>query len=867
LFDINNQEYILYLCQITNKTPICLIEYSDISISRNFRQFSELSFEVPYYDNGWIKTENKTFNLLQPNYLILLETRSNDEIINTEYFIINQPSLKNDNGEIKKSIQCYSLECLFNNRYLTAYEDVRALYDPNNNYNLSDSTKGGVLNYILESMRGIWQVDYVSPSLLGIYHSFNYSSQTYRSVIEDLESVYNCIFVFDTVNNKISIYTADEIGENTEIVLTDENFIKSLSCDIKNSEICTMLRVYGKNNITISDQNPTGTPWEYDFSYFLDNGYLSDSLSSALTTYNNLVESKEGDFTTYLSSLNTLRSTLLTRQNELNDLNTTLKTIEDSLAGLQDIERRNSSSYGIIYNNKIAVKGQITDKENEIIAVEGQINTVLNNISTLNSSLSLENNFTSDQLKELNYFIFESTLKLDSVDNSQLLYKYAKQYIKIKSIPPYDFTIDIVDLFSINDKYIIDKYNKIKVGNFIYIDCPELGFNYEQFRITQISHNKLSNSLSITVSNKDKINTELYYLDKILTEVPKEVDSLKIKKEDYSKYVEESNKILYNNSTIDVENNPIIAGNNFLSKRGFQGKSLGTRNGAIKIQGDQIIFSKDGDFKDYYALLSPDGLFLERNDGKSRTWITPENGFQIDVFNPTTSDFRNAIYLGMDSLQNPALYIDNGFIEMTYVSRQTGANVNQIKINPELGMVINKWDTNILNWIPVFYTSPNGTVIANELIATDAIIQGNFSTGFTKQPRVEINNNGIISYNSNDQKHGLYINSARFTDLFLYRTNEAIFGIYDNGDGITLYCGEKGVTNEILIARPSSTGSSIDVKNEWDFSGATVTNLSGYAEESYVDGNFATSLSYDSTTGVLSLKNANGSTIDTVTLT
>lgn len=781
MLEQNNQEYILYLCTMM-KTPLCIISYTDISISKNFRQYSELNFEVPYYDNGWIQVENKTFNLFQPNYLVLLETRNNNEIIDTEYFIINQPSTKFNDGEIKKNIQCYSAESIFNNRFLTAYEDIRVLYDPDNSYNLSDNTKGGILNYMLENMRGIWSINHISSSLLGIYHSFKYPSQSYRSTIEDLESVYNCVFKFNTVNNTISIYTADEIGEDTEIILSDENFIKSLTCDIKNAEACTMLRVYGKDNITISDQNPTGMPYLYDFLYLLNNGYLSTSLSSALTTYNNLVTSKEEDFAGYLSLLSTLRATLLTRQNELADLNTTMKTIEDSLDLLISNNRRNTTSYNTIYNNKLAVKSQITTKKGQISTVEGQINTVLSNIRSLNTSLSLESNFTSEQLIELSYYISEgSPLKLDSVDNSALLYKYAKQYMKIKSTPPFDFTIDLVDLFSISNDYIEDRYSKIKVGNFIYIDCPKLGFNCDRYRITQISHNKLNNSLSITISNKDKINTALYYLDKILKEIPREVDSLKVNKEDYSKYVEESNRILYDNSLIDLETNEIkISNENFINRRGFLGNSLGTRNGAIKIQGDQIVFSPDGDFETFYSILNPDGLYLETEDKSSRTVISSSTGIQVDVWNSVVNGWRNALYLGLQG-GVPALCIDNGYISLTRII--SAVETNKIYIDPAFGIKMQK--TNGLGgWMDTMYLDTDGNINF-----TGIITGGLFRTATPPEKRIEIEGNQIRTYSSETTLQGFCTNNAddRFGDIDFYTSGLKVFSIYNTLDaGVAL---------------------------------------------------------------------------------
>jgi len=190
-----------------------------------------------------------------------MEVKDNDTLIYQEYFIINDPNFSQDDGKTQKVIKCYDSSYEFNNRYLNAYTEVRKLYDNVNSYSFTDSTKGGILNYMLDiELLGTWSINYISPTLLNVYHSFDFSSSTYRSVVESLQEQYNCYFIFDTVNNKINIYDAatNEFGEDTGIVFSDENYIKSLSCDVKNSEMCSKLKVFGKDNISITKYNPIG---------------------------------------------------------------------------------------------------------------------------------------------------------------------------------------------------------------------------------------------------------------------------------------------------------------------------------------------------------------------------------------------------------------------------------------------------------------------------------------------------------------------------------------------------------------------------------------------------------------------------------
>jgi len=805
---INTHEYNLYLCNL-DKSIICTLDYISIQYDSNFQGYNQLSFEVPLTDNGWLQSENQFFNYLQPLYLILMEVKNNDELVFQEFFIVDSPSFTFDNGVTKKNIKCYSSDYIFNNFYLNSYEEVKLLYDPSGN--------DGILNTMLNQMENVWSVNYVSLTLLNVYHSFNFSSSTFRSVIESLSEQYNCFFIFDTVNDQINIYdtSGEGYGESSDIVISDENFLKSLSAEVKASEMVTKLKVWGKDNITIAKFNPLGLLEIYDYSWAQQNNRMSQYLSYAYTTWKTLVSNNEGVFQDYLDTLDTFNASLLIAQNELTDLNTALETINDSLDVLIDTHRRNTSSYDTIYADKVSVLSEISSKESEIISLESQIDTVNNNISSLHTLLSLENNFTLEQRQQLSKLTIEGTLKLDSVSDELQLYNYAKSYQQIKNKPSIDSTLDIVDLFSISDSYIESKYDKIKVGNYIYLDCQQLGFNYEQYRITQIIHDKLNNNLSITISNKDKLNTEIYYLNRIFTASSEAADTLTTKQEDYSKYTTEANKILYNDSTINTETNEIIVGDNIINKRGFTGNSLGTRNGSIKIQGDQIVFSPDGDFETYYALLSADGLYLENNTTTSRIVITPEYGIQIDqnVGTSESPSWDNIFYV--DSITGNVI-LDGGYLHLL-----TKDNKKQIYIDPENGIKFQKditYNDDIIyykddicyyaintyicindnNGIGIDNILPTNTSYWQSITSYNSVepnfdnkfyvdtegdlnLEGILRTGKFDRARLEINKNGFSGYNSSNNLHGIVIDkstSNQFADINIYSDGYNYFTIY-----------------------------------------------------------------------------------------
>jgi hypothetical protein len=784
MFDINanhNYEYNLYLCNI-DKTIICNLDYIDISYEENFLTYDTLSFEVPLEDNGWRQVDNKYFSYLQPLYLILMEIKDNDDLIKQEYFIVDSPTFSQDNGVTKKKIKCYSSDYEMNNYYLNVYTEVKVLYDVNNAYG-----GDGILNTMLNSIYNTWTVSYMSDSLKGVYHSFDYSSSTYRSVLDNLQEQYNCFFIFNTVNNTIAIYSAEEYGELTDIVISDENYLRSLSCDVKNSEMCSKLRVYGKNNITCVKYNPRGTIDLLDYSWFQNNGRMSQSLSTAYTAWLNLIASKQSTFQGYLTQIETLNSSLNTSNNELVALKEQLKVIEEAM----DAEKINSTAttyeYSQLLSQANSKQSQISSKQSQIDSYTSQINTVNNNILTLNNQLSINTNFTLAQRQELSKMTIETKLTLDSVDDEQNLYEYAKAYMKIKNKPTTDISLDLVDIFSIQDNFIAKRYDKIKVGNFVILDCSSLNFNYEQYRITQISHKKLSNSLSITISNKDKVNTELNYLQRIFAKPVSAADDLEVKKPEYGQYTEDKYNIITRDDTIsnDIAYNDVV-----INQRGFIGSDIGGY-GSIQLKGDKLIISNNN-WQDYHTLLSGNGLYLEKSDKTARIVINPNYGIQIDRNEGTSSSpiWNNTMYIDEDG---NAIFA--GIVRGAQIDVDTDVNVgNQINIGSQDSMTsksINfynytsdtQYSTKIaLDNYGVFKISHSNPI---SIVTSDGISMVGYNIDIAS-------GNGTIDVIGNTSFYG----SCDFSNTNISGLDLGISSTFESADGKTVHV-EKGVITSI----------------------------------------------------------------------
>ena len=673
-------EYRIFLCD-SQKIPIDEINYIEIDFASKFGVISnELTFSLPYYQEGWDLEKDYRFDTARALDSILLEIYSGKgggetTKIYEEFFIVDDDSKsKTRNGTVTKVLQCNSSHLItFNKRKLRSYSEITKLYTT------EDQT--GLFNHMFSLLYGSWGIGYISPSLLLDTRIFDYSSSSFTEVFDDVMEQFNCFITVDNINNTISIFAYDEVGVDTDLVISDVNILKSILTSNKAKDLTTRLRVYGKDNTTMARSNPTGQLYIDDFQWLIDNGYFSTGLTIALNAYNVLKASKEGVFSGYLTTLNGLQDTLLTQQSQLFALQTELKIIEDDLDILKNQFTSNNATYNARFVDQTNKLSQINTKQSEINTTQASIVAVNISISTLNTQLSYTTNFTSDQLKELSSKIYEEELSLDTIDNPQLLYDYGIEYLIRKSIPIIDIDVDLIDILGIEEfKLDWEKWINVK-GNFVYIDCPELGFNYYQTRVVQMAHNPLTDSLNLTISNADQINSYLYRINRdILKKSKQSSNELNVNKYDYKQYVTEKSQIIFNGDTIDTSDNAIKVGNSVINRRGFlgtDGTSMGSY-GALQLLGDKIIISRNG-FTTYSTLLSGNGLYLENFNRKARIVIDPDFGLQTDMNVGTFESpiWNNTLYFGVDGNLNVSgnIIMDGGSINWGNVTAPTATEV------------------------------------------------------------------------------------------------------------------------------------------------------------------------------------------------
>ena len=129
------------------------------------------------------------------------------------------------------------------------------------------------------------------------YRSFEKGTQKWLKFLrENVESAYDVIFNFDTYNRELYCYATEEVGKNIGIKLTYQNYLEEMQIQPDYDNVVSKLWV-SSEKCKISDVNPIGTEYIYDFSYFENNGLLTDECCEALKRYRQVVSSSENNLT------------------------------------------------------------------------------------------------------------------------------------------------------------------------------------------------------------------------------------------------------------------------------------------------------------------------------------------------------------------------------------------------------------------------------------------------------------------------------------------------------------------------------------------------------------------------------------------
>ena len=526
--------YTLILCKM-NGQRMGMIPYSSVdSIKRGINSVSELTFSVhKYYGEE---------NLRNPLY-DELKTERFIELDNDECYVIKNISEVN---ERLKSVTAYSREKkLFKNT--AEFEDITlTLKNP-----YTDIEGCFSLDELLYDATG-WRVGYVSQKVLyksnetvidnitgetevtltneeKLRYQESVSTNWYDYINTDIAEQFECYPVFDSYNKIVNLYSDDELGEDPQLMLSYDNYLKEIELSDDTEDIVTKLVLSGNDDLTISEVNPSGETFVEDFSYFIESREMSDALISALELYYVMVKKRAIEWNRLRGEKAEKQSQLTAKKNELLIIYSTIKSLEFAM------KQSNDEAFNAKTQERLV---GLNDKR---ALLEKEINELDENIKLLDASIENINKlckkkyatndngiliFTESLLNELKEFIYQDTYSNDAITDGLTLMRIGKRKVSQSCYPTKTWTISSVNFIErLIDNGFRQHWNgELGLGDMIVLKGDEfieiiyvIGYtqNFKDKTIElELSNKKQENEFSLSIGERLTQGKEAYRIAK-----------------------------------------------------------------------------------------------------------------------------------------------------------------------------------------------------------------------------------------------------------------------------------------------------------------------------------------------------------------
>lgn len=526
--------YTLILCKM-NGERMGMIPYSSIdSIKRGVNSVSELTFSVhKYYGEE---------NLRNPLY-DELKTERFIELDNDECYVIKNISEVN---ERLKSVTAYSREKkLFKN--MAEFEDITlTLKNPYTNIEGCFS-----LDELLYDATG-WRVGYVSDKVLyrsnetvidnitgetettltneeKLRYQESVSTNWYDYINTDIAEQFECYPVFDSYNKVVNLYSDDELGEDPQLMLSYDNYLKEIELSDDTEDIVTKLVLSGNDDLTISEVNPSGETFVEDFSYFIESREMSDALISALELYYVMVKKRAIEWNRLRGEKAEKQSQLTAKKNELLIIYSTIKSLEFTM------KQSNDDAFNAKTQERLV---ELNDRR---VLLEKEANELDENIKLLDASIENINKlckkkyatndngiliFTESLLNELKEFIYQDTYSNDAITDGLTLMRIGKRKVSQSCYPTKTWTISSVNFIErLIDNGFRQHWNgELGLGDMIVLKGDEfieviylIGYtqNFKDKTIElELSNKKQENEFSLSIGERLTQGKEAYKIAK-----------------------------------------------------------------------------------------------------------------------------------------------------------------------------------------------------------------------------------------------------------------------------------------------------------------------------------------------------------------
>lgn len=527
-----------------------------LNITYNFNEISEMGFTYPYMDKDGV---------ISPHYSDLIEHKL-IHVTGHGWWIV-QSANDSDDGLVKhKEVTAYSLEYELSGKKVNLLDGTYKFYDI---INYESSLLGKLLNGTG------WTIDYIDSDLWNKWRTFEVADDTvYGFLMNTVRNSYECIFRFDTERRKVSAYTLKSIVKQTDIFIGYDNLIKNCTVTTASSELYTAISVYGDEDLDISYANPLGTLTIYNYDYFKNENWMSADLVEALNNWEQLIELNADRYRSALLDLIGANTDLTAMNTQLVDLKTDLAALEQ-VQGLQisgGIPDNDPDTYEKTLESIKSVKDQIAAKEEQIATGQTDSDALAKILGDINVMLRRDNNFTPEQLAELNLYTKEGTFQDDTFITTDIMTQAEKQKIAIDlydagvtaletfSQPSYTVEIDSINYLLLKEYKQFT--NQTDLGSNIY--CEVERGNYINMVLLNM-HIDFDNpdNFTLTFGNRYRLTSGEWKWDDLFGETSKLSSTVKFSYNAIKDWSERSTEVLdFMNGSLDATRNALVSSSN-----------------------------------------------------------------------------------------------------------------------------------------------------------------------------------------------------------------------------------------------------------------------------------------------------------------
>lgn len=337
----------------------------------------------------------------------------------------------------------------------------------------------------------------------------------------------------------------------------------------------------------------------------------------------------------------------------LNQISTIKSTYENAKSLPSTSDSKKLIYQGIIdelvtlYNS---IDTSIGLKISELETKEADLEVVIDEISAIKDSLSIENNFTEQQIEEWENFIREDVYQNTEISDPELLLSSAQDILNESKIPELNVDLDIISILQTRDALV--DWDKLNLYDLINIRFERLNLDI-QARIFEININVDNYKTTLLISTTaNYIRDGQQLLNRTVDTFSKNTNTTNSKKETWNKSKSNASVLdSFKSSGISAEEYGVNAGDEELVKVDGNGITIQDKLGINESSNTPEVkssTSNDDRYVDRIIRYKNGGIYLSKDGGKTfTTAITPEQIF-ADVIKGNLIVGNELLILGND---------------------------------------------------------------------------------------------------------------------------------------------------------------------------------------------------------------------------